>query len=32
MTVNGEVFGLLTDEMAVDVIRDIQEKEQASHE
>lgn len=32
MTVNGEVFGLLTDEKAVAVIRDIQKKEQANHE
>jgi NADH:ubiquinone oxidoreductase subunit E len=32
MTVNGEVFGLLTEETAVAVIKDIQEKEQASHE
>lgn len=32
MTVNGEVFGLLTDEAAVAVIKDIQEKERLSHE
>ena len=32
MTVNGEVFGLLTDEAAVAVIKNIQEKEQANHE
>ena len=32
MTVNGEVFGLLTDEAAVAVIKDIQEKEQTNHE
>ena len=32
MTVNGEVFGLLTDEKAVAVIQDIQKKEQANHE
>lgn len=34
MTVNGEVYGLLTDEAAVSVIREIQEKEKemANHE
>lgn len=32
MNVNGEVFGLLTDEAAVAVIKDIQEKERATHE
>ena len=32
MTVNGEVYGLLTDETAVAVIQDIQKKEQANHE
>ncbi|MBN1777997.1 MAG: NAD(P)H-dependent oxidoreductase subunit E [Clostridiales bacterium] len=32
MSINGEVYGLLTDETAVAVIRDIQDKEQASHE
>jgi NADH-quinone oxidoreductase subunit E len=32
MTVNGEVYGLLTDEAAVAVIRGIQEKEMANHE
>ncbi len=32
MTVNGEVFGLLTDDMAVAVIQDIQKKEQLGHE
>jgi NADH-quinone oxidoreductase subunit E len=32
MTVNGEVFGLLTEDAAVAVIKDIQEKERLSHE
>jgi NADH-quinone oxidoreductase subunit E len=32
MTVNGEVFGLLTEDKAVAVIVDIQKKEQANHE
>ncbi len=32
MTVNGEVFGLLTDDKAVAVIQDIQKKEQLGHE
>lgn len=32
MTINGEVYGLLTEEKAVAIIRDIQEKERENHE
>ena len=32
MTVNGEVHGSLTDEAAVAIVRDIQEKERVNHE